>query len=459
MLLVLEDERKTLRNLQALHFDTWETTWYQYKQYSPDGDDDIDNDAACLAPTDEVLIDPVARYHRWESLLAAATEIQARHALTIEAMAEIVIRMKPLSRTYGCPQYTVLTADDHESFQKDLVQIYDTICAFMRCRMTQQLLCQHLMALGQHYPRPTGTGSSDTTPTTTGNSGTSMPEQEPKAIAAAAVAAGPSYNSKTSPDSNYKENHTNQVVAKKKKTVGVINVDTPVITIVREAVEEAEALCDATYDVAPNVSYVIACEDLRIVHGDGKKAYESITNQTRTTEDIHETSSATFVRAWFQYTMIELLKNAMAATVDNNTDIVTALTTVTDDDDDDDDDNDETKSSPPQQLPTLYVHIFDSPCGDYILIRIHDQGGGIPEHLDLERCFHFAQRDTVWDRLDEQQTSSRTYTRESKAMDCYYMYCRCYYFHRFASHFPSFAHVSPFISPSIVSIHINYFCM
>merc|ERR1711862_826754 len=57
-----------------------------------------------------------------------------------------------------------------------------------------------------------------------------------------------------------------------------------------------------------------------------------------------------------------------------------------------------------QHLPSLYIHVLDDKGGENVIIRIYDQGGGIDDTFDLESLFRFAQRDTVWDRMDEQQT-------------------------------------------------------
>ena len=39
----------------------------------------------------------------------------------------------------------------------------------------------------------------------------------------------------------------------------------------------------------------------------------------------------------------------------------------------------------------------------------------LPYDFDLESLFRFAQRETVWDRLDEQQTYSRKYSTNQTA--------------------------------------------
>lgn len=118
---MLETERKTLRNLQRLHYDTWESAKDQYLQWSPDGDNDIDNDEDCENPI--IVLNPKKRKSRWNSMVATATEIQARHAMTIEQMSELVIRLKVLKKS----------SPKEESFEKNLDKIYEVVCAFLRC--------------------------------------------------------------------------------------------------------------------------------------------------------------------------------------------------------------------------------------------------------------------------------------------------------------------------------------
>merc|ERR1719162_2092233 len=61
-------------------------------------------------------------------------------------MSELVIQLKPLKH-YNTSEEVFYYGSVH--FTKELQDVYDTVCAFMRCRMTQQLLCQHLIAMGK----------------------------------------------------------------------------------------------------------------------------------------------------------------------------------------------------------------------------------------------------------------------------------------------------------------------
>ena len=67
-----------------------------------------------------------------------------------------------------------------------------------------------------------------------------------------------------------------------------------------------------------------------------------------------------------------------------------------------------------ETLPSLYRDVYNDEKGENVIIQIHDQGGGIKEDFDLESLFQFGQRDTVWDRMDEQQTYSRKWQKDSQ---------------------------------------------
>lgn len=380
MVHVLEDERKTLRNLQRLHYDTWQSAKLQYMAWSPDGDEDIDNDDDCEDPI--IVLDPKRRLTRWNGMVQAATEIQARHAMTIEQMSELVIRLKPMGSCATTTTTSRLFSDAEiaKSFDADLEDLYEVVCTFMRSRMTLQLLCQHLMAMGKDA---------------LGTSVAKKQEAQRLADQKAGVNTGPTSTIGSPPTTG--------------RVVGAININSPVAPVVLSSVTEASQLCEATYLVSPPFSFVIATErladDTENSTRDPNEESDAVVG-TSTTDAIFENVSVTFVRAWLQYTLIELLKNAMVATVETHPAIVKALATDDDSDSDSDSDSDD-ENDVPQQLPSLFIHVFDDdskPGDESVVIQIHDQGGGIREDFDLESLFRFAQRDAVWCRLDEQQS-------------------------------------------------------
>ena len=195
------------------------------------------------------------------------------------------------------------------------------------------------------------------------------------------------------------------------RVVGAINLESPVAPIVKSSVTEASQLCEATYLVSPPVSFLLATEVIleETTGGNNNDNETTLDQQQETTSSIYENVSVTFVRSWLQYTLIELLKNAMVATVESNLEIAKAALeeNFSDSSDDSDEDESDSDSDCPEQLPSLYIHVFDDDQQDNVVIQIHDQGGGIKEDFDLESLFRFGQRDTVWDRMDEQQTYSR----------------------------------------------------
>merc|ERR1712238_385316 len=181
--------------------------------------------------------------------------------------------------------------------------------------------------------------------------------------------------------------------------VGAINVNSSVAALLRDSITEASQLCEATYLISPPVAFITAMkyeneaefiesgststdvstndEDVVVVVGG-----DDVENEDDNSEDV----SATFVRSWLQYTLVELLKNAMAATVEQNPDIVNALVGDEFDLEELEDDNDgdihklqqqQQQHQPPLLLPSLYVHIYEDTTSENVIIKLYDQGGGI----------------------------------------------------------------------------------
>jgi len=51
-------------------------------------------------PKTEHVTNPKKRSMRWNLFIQTASEIQARHAMTIEQMSELVIKLKPLRNVF-----------------------------------------------------------------------------------------------------------------------------------------------------------------------------------------------------------------------------------------------------------------------------------------------------------------------------------------------------------------------
>ena len=443
MINVLEEEQKVLRNLQRLQKDTRESISHVERMHH-------NNSNKC-----NTTIDRRKRRKQWiQFLVSTVTEIYARHSFTIEQMSELVIKLKPLNGISNSNSNSI--NDTTNTVEEGLQILYDTVCEYMQERMTLQLLCEHLMALlGKRNRNKMMNDSSSSTTTTT-----TMFD--------------------TNSDKNNDNNNDHNIGDGGCGVVGAISVNTSIAELIQSCVIEATQLCDATYLIAPPVTFVTAVreeEDKTTTTGEvipilkNTNATSPSVQQHREDTESNEDEAvvtATFVRSWLQYTLIEVLKNSMAATIEQNSATVRELLRDDDDDDDDNgnnndndndnnnndgDDNDNGNGISKQeyqkqqpvvlQLPYVYVHLYDDKVHDAVVIRVLDQGGGIcdrndvnddggidhnsngddfdsnndsnnydssnnnsehPQTPDLEDFFTFAQRTTVYDRMNEQQT-------------------------------------------------------
>jgi hypothetical protein len=156
---------------------------------------------------------------------------------------------------------------------------------------------------------------------------------------------------------------------------GIIHVDCHLLTVLEEAISEAKLLCESHYShlhtAAPEVVIV--------------------------TQTINRSDMFTIVPPFLHYAMVELLKNAMAKSMELMTKEM------------------EISNCSNVLPPTIYVSIDDHHDDDdnsYLSIDVVDQGGGFknPELAkDPSILFEFVRtKKTVWDRLDDQQTYAET---------------------------------------------------
>jgi hypothetical protein len=278
----------SLKNLHRLHQDTLKQSMQQYQQWT----------ATQKHPTE---------LSSWKAMTKTFQEIQARHALTVETMAELVIGV--LHPLHHSPSITT----DME--------------AFLQARLIIQLLCDHLAQLGKQ--------------------------------------------------------HQQQLVGKVPlNTTGAVTQDHSVKSIVEAAVYEAGHLCEAHFLTRPQVEFVQAVRDT-----------DGIVVQSTSDDDLQ----ATFIRPWLQYTLVELLKNSMAATIEHpNPKCIGQLSCGTTADDDE-------ESAMTRGHCPLFIHIHET--NNHVAIQILDQAGGLA-HTDktVDDLFEFAQCSKKWDRLDDQQT-------------------------------------------------------
>mmetsp|Transcript_536 Transcript_536/g.612 ORF Transcript_536/g.612 Transcript_536/m.612 type:complete len:117 (-) Transcript_536:738-1088(-) len=103
--------------------------------------------------------------------------------------------------------------------------------------------------------------------------------------------------------------------------MGVINVNSSVAVLLGDSITEASQLCEATYLISPPVTFITAMKyenEAELI----KSGSTTTTTVSTNDEDVvvvgrdddvgnegnSEDVSATFVRSWLQYTLVELLK-------------------------------------------------------------------------------------------------------------------------------------------------------
>jgi hypothetical protein len=220
-------------------------------------------------------------------LQSTLTSVQARHARTVETLAEVVVGLR-----------TGTTPD--EAHAQDMATDPTLVATFLRQRLGMQLLCEHYMDI-------------------VGNS-IRMP-----------------------------------------KPAGTMDVERSVADAVLDAMGECKVLTEAFYEHPPPLVYR--------------------NHDTMTTED--DDIKATWVGPWLHYVLVEVLKNATTATVEQHP----ARHAVS--------------SNEENTLPPIEIRAHQDDRTTYIYIE--DRGTGLGSTLSTD-CFRFAQTDHIWDRMDEQTT-------------------------------------------------------
>lgn len=153
---------------------------------------------------------------------------------------------------------------------------------------------------------------------------------------------------------------------------GIVCVECPLDEVLEDAIMEASILCESNYS-----HLVTAAPEVIIV------------NQT-----IGRKDQFTIVRPWVHYVLVELLKNAMAISMERMGDS-------------------NTEAGGGDSPLAIYISIDDhheegDDLKSYLSIDVLDQGGGfakpeLAENTDI--LFDFVRtKTTMWDRLDDQQT-------------------------------------------------------
>jgi pyruvate dehydrogenase kinase 2/3/4 len=158
------------------------------------------------------------------------------------------------------------------------------------------------------------------------------------------------------------------VALNKGKECGEVQMDCDIRDVIDDAVTEAKHLCEAHFMTSPDVH---------------------ISAPLLLAGDLTGTARATIIRPWLTFTLVELLKNAMAVSVEGSD---TPFDFDTDEDD--------------ITLPPIHIDVEQK--DGYMLIHIHDQGGGLPKGIRPSSLFVFAQKEKLWDRMDDQTTYAMT---------------------------------------------------
>jgi hypothetical protein len=158
--------------------------------------------------------------------------------------------------------------------------------------------------------------------------------------------------------------HYMEVVGKRKKAAGTIDVQRSVQEAVLDAMGEAKILTEAHYEHPPVLEY-----------GGGSRA----TSERDDDDDL----KATWVGPWLHYVLVELLKNATTATVQAH------------------------PSTPSESLlppPPVVITATQDDHTTFIYIDDRGTGVGTSTTTTVQDTFRFAQTEHIWDRMDEQTT-------------------------------------------------------
>eukprot|EP00797_Seminavis_robusta_P016579 Sro2476_g328770.2 (469) ;mRNA; f:6192-7598 len=156
---------------------------------------------------------------------------------------------------------------------------------------------------------------------------------------------------------------------------GMIYKDCHLLSVLEDATNEAQLLCESHYS-----HLVTAAPEVVIV-----------------TQTIDRSDEFTIVQPWIHYVLVELLKNAMAVSMERMTKEM------------------EASSCSNVLPPTIFIAIddhHDEEDKSYLSIDVLDQGGGfknpdLAQNTDI--LFDFVRtKKTMWDRLDDQQTYAET---------------------------------------------------
>lgn len=335
---------KEIHSLKVLHRDTQRQCQLFYQNFP---------ESSSSSPSASSKISPLFQ----RQLGQAFKEIYARHALTIETMAEIVIDLRGILIVRSDEEYA--HSDSSEDEQQTMNQVKSIVTTFLKSRLLTQLLCDHIVDCTMHQERkPHGAISVNVNVAELVQSAAT----EARHLVEANFISVGGDDLHDDYDYNYDDSHSDSD-----------DEDVPPKTMMRIAEEP------------PEPPQVLIEEEV---------SRDNIT--------------ATLVRPWLQYALVELLKNSLAITMERDRRPTPHH---------DEDDAEHSSSSP--FWPT-YVRIYET--DEHVVIQLLDQGGGFffmnDDHDDttmaatkehkkkkfMKDWFEFANRNDKWDRMDEQQT-------------------------------------------------------
>ena len=353
ILMTLETIHKNIHSLQVLHRNTTQTCRHFYKHWPARQDPTSSSSSSSSSPS----LTPLFCHQVGQ----ACKEIYARHALTIETVAEIVIDVRGMIYILETNQSTTKHPNEPTTSEQQqqgtsmsyMTSIQCIVTRFLQSRLMTQLLCDHVVDCMMMVGESLG-----------GTSGLTRPP----------------------------------------KPHGAISVNVNVIDLVRSASIEARHLVETHFvpladhpqahaPESPESPDVIIMTKMMVADNDDDDDDDDDDQSSSST-----TMTATVVRPWLQYTLVELLKNSLAITMER--------------------DRRRDKVSP--YFP-LVIHVSETET--HVQIDLHDQGGGlrfIPRRRNdndddddpddpkdgttQEQWFEFATRQDKWDRMDDQQT-------------------------------------------------------
>ena len=357
--LTLETIHKNIHSLQVLHRDTAHTCHQFYEQW-PRHQQDPTTRTGTQSSSSSSSSSPTLTPLFCHQVGQACKEIYARHALTIETVAEIVIDVRGILGTMVEKNHS--TAMPHKKENNDtwtlqqrhqgtavrcrMASFQTIVTRFLQSRLMTQLLCDHVVDC---MMMASGSGST--------SSGWTRPP----------------------------------------KPHGAISMNVNVVDLVTSASIEARHLVETNFipladhpqahaPESPEPPHILILGTLSDDDDDHHHHYQPTSSAPITT---------TVVRPWLQYTLVELFKNSLALTMERNR-------------------RRDDESSP---YYPIIVHVSETDT--HVHIDLHDQGGGLwwphPCRGDdddndddddgrKEHWFEFATRRDKWDRMDDQQT-------------------------------------------------------